>query len=231
MVKADKKKAKGEAKREARRRDNRTVDPALAKKPVRITLRTLANAGDKKVVVLPRSGELKELLATAKKKFTSKKNKLKKPTRAFLVDEASKFDPVELIDATKGGGGTAVLLDGDMVAVSDGDAPEGLQAEEGKAEEEEEEGKGEHEDDAEEQGQGETRERERERERETRETTRERRPERDQGETRERPEREQGERIFLCLCCVCVCVCVYGVVLCRVAMRVTEAREQEGERG
>ena len=117
MIKADKKQAKEVADLKARTVE-RVPNPALAGKNVRLTLRTVANAGDCKVVVMPRGEDLTQVFATAKKKFVSKKNKLKKPKRAFLVEGDA------VCELT--GEGMLGLVDGDVIAVSEGEAPAGF---------------------------------------------------------------------------------------------------------
>ena len=76
MIKEDKKQAKQAAEVKART-VARVANPALAGKNVRLTLRTVGNAGDCKVVVLARGKDLSQVFSTAKKKFVSKKNKVR----------------------------------------------------------------------------------------------------------------------------------------------------------
>ena len=80
MIKEDKKQAKQAAEVMART-VARVANPALAGKNVRLTLRTVGNAGDCKVVVMARGKDLSQVFSTAKKKFVSKKNKVRRKTK------------------------------------------------------------------------------------------------------------------------------------------------------
>ena len=116
-IKADKKAAQASAKVKARAA-RRAVDPAS--KNVRVELTTVHKSGEKKTVVVPRGADLKDLLKTAKGKFNRKPNKLKKPTRAFLVETNAKGE--KWVEEMKD---TQSMCDGDVIMVTEKDAVPG----------------------------------------------------------------------------------------------------------
>eukprot|EP00946_MAST-07B_sp_MAST-7B-sp1_P001524 g1524.t1 len=123
-IKADKKAAKASAKIKARAA-RRAVDPASTN--VRIDITTPHKSKEKKTVVITRCSNLNELLKTAKSKFNRKPNKLKKPTRAFLVEMGTKG--AKNVEEMKD---TYSMCDGDLIMVTENDTlPEGFTPSEG----------------------------------------------------------------------------------------------------
>ena len=83
---------------------------------MRIQLCILASS-DKKPVVVARKNDISEVLNLAKKKFQSKRAKIKKPTRAFLSHPSLAICEIKT---------TLELADGDTIIVTEEDAPEGF---------------------------------------------------------------------------------------------------------
>jgi ATP-dependent RNA helicase DHX57 len=120
MLKQMKKELKEDKKKDAerRKRDDRKKGIPTASK-VRINLGILLTS-EKKLVVLKRCDNLKEIFKTTKTKFSSKKAKLKKPSRAFCEIEG-RFEEIE---------GTDNLCNDDLVIVTEnGEVPPGFMKE------------------------------------------------------------------------------------------------------
>ena len=114
------KKAQKATEHAKQRSAQRTIDPASTN--VRIELTTLHKSGEKKIVVVPRCSDLKDLLKKAKAKFNRKPNKIKKPTRAFLVEtNASGSKTLQEMKDTQS------MCDGDLIMVTEKDVvPDGF---------------------------------------------------------------------------------------------------------
>jgi HrpA-like RNA helicase len=85
----------------------------LAGSKVRLHLVTVVNENERVMAVHTRAGNLTEIFKVAKNKFTSKKNKLKKPSRAFVQHGGGAFELTE----------TLALMDDDVVTVTCGETP------------------------------------------------------------------------------------------------------------
>ncbi len=117
MLKQMKKELKQDKKDDLKRRkqEERQKNVPTGSK-VRIKLGTLLTS-EKKVVVLKRCDNLKEVFKTTKNKFSSKKTKLKKPSRAFCEIEGIGYEEITSTDA---------LCNDDLIVVTEGKSPSGF---------------------------------------------------------------------------------------------------------
>jgi hypothetical protein len=104
QIEADKKLAKKNDKIE-KRAAKRIIDPNSTK--VRLNISICSGNGEKKTIVVSRSENLIDFLKTVKNKFNRKPNKIKKPVKAYLMEEN---DTIEMFNTNE-------MCDGDWIII------------------------------------------------------------------------------------------------------------------